>query len=152
MSFQASLTVVCLFSVTLFTSLQCTKYLLEVEDFKKLDEKIASFLKDPSKEGWESNLKEIEFFDNSLKNMIKTLNATFDGLTKEYFRKAEKFVNSGKPVFIDTDVVELEVQPRIEVTDDQLQRLYWLRLYSEQDWEMLIDMVTLKKQIEIMLP
>uniref|UniRef100_A0A1B6ETU6 Prolyl 4-hydroxylase alpha-subunit N-terminal domain-containing protein n=1 Tax=Cuerna arida TaxID=1464854 RepID=A0A1B6ETU6_9HEMI len=151
MSFQA-LTVICSLSLTLFVSLHCTKYLQEVEDFKKLDEKIASFLKDPSKEGWESNLKEIEFFDSSLKDMIKTLNATFDGLTKEYFRKAERFVNSGKPVFIDTDVVELEVQPRIGVTDDQLQRLYWLRLHSEKDWEMLIDMVTVKKQIEIMLP
>lgn len=136
----------------LFSLLNCKDYLLEFEDFKKLDEKIASFLKNPNKEGWEDNLLDIEFYDNSMKHMIQTLNATFDGLTRAYFHKAERFVKGGKPAFIDTDVVEYEIQPLIKVTDDQLQRLYWSRIYAEKDWEMLVDMITLKKQVEIILP
>lgn len=130
----------------------CKDFLIEVEDLKKLDEKIASFLKNPNKEGWEDNIKDIDFFDESMKKMIQTMNATFDGLTKSYYQKVEKFVKHGKPLFIDTDVVEYEVQPLIKVTDEQLNQLYWKRLYCEQDWERLTEMVILKKQVEIILP
>lgn len=136
----------------LISTLYCKEYLLELSDFKELDDKISSFLKNPSKVGWEDNLLDIEFYDNSMKDMIQTLNNTFDGLTSIYFRKAEQFVKNGKPIFIDTDVVEYEVQPLINVTDDQLQRLYWQRVYCEKDWELLVDMITLKKQVEIILP
>jgi hypothetical protein len=144
--------------VTVLSAVSCIslvlskEYLIEVEDLKKLDEKITTFLKFPSKDGWDDNLKEIEYFDDCMKQMIQTLNATFEGLTKTYYQKVERFVKHGKPLFIDIDVVEYEVQPQIKVTDEQLNRLYWNRLHCEQDWERLTEMVILKKQVEIILP
>lgn len=152
MTYHRASIVFCGVLLMVFSAFYCKEYLLELEDFKKLDEKIASFLKNPNKEGWEDNLLDIEFYDKSMKHMIETLNATFDGLTRAYFQKAERFVKNGKPVFIDTDVVEYEIQPIIKVTDDQMQRLYWSRIYSEKTWELLVDMITLKKQVEIILP
>uniref|UniRef100_A0A1B6JJF6 Uncharacterized protein n=1 Tax=Homalodisca liturata TaxID=320908 RepID=A0A1B6JJF6_9HEMI len=135
--------------LVLFSCLSHSKELLtEPEDFKKLDAKITQFLRDPTKDGWEDNLKDIDFFLNSMKNMIMVLNGTLPGLTKGFLSKVRQFHDNDKPIFIDLDVVEYELQPRIKVSDEDFTRLCWLRIYSEKDWEYLCEIMKNKHKLE----
>uniref|UniRef100_A0A1B6MVM1 Uncharacterized protein n=1 Tax=Graphocephala atropunctata TaxID=36148 RepID=A0A1B6MVM1_9HEMI len=141
------LTQVCVLMVMLMSLSHSKKLLTEPEEFRQLDVKITGFLRDPTKEGWEDNLKDIDFFLNSMKNMIMVLNGTLSGLTRDFLSKVEQFHENNKPVFIDLDVVEYELQPRIRVSDEDFNRLCWLRIYSEKDWELLCEIMKNKDKL-----
>lgn len=127
-------------------------YIKDLEDFKKCDNKILSALRASNSQYVDEIVADIIHMDDSVKYMTDVLNGTKGGLSLKYYRSAERLVKDWRPVVINTSILKQEFKPEYELSENQLERLYWLRLYLDVHWQILEQVVAENKPLESLMP
>uniref|UniRef100_A0A1B6LDC8 Uncharacterized protein n=1 Tax=Graphocephala atropunctata TaxID=36148 RepID=A0A1B6LDC8_9HEMI len=138
------------FSLSLFcvSSVLCRDFMRQATDYEKLDNAIVEFIQNPTNSGWEDNLLDMSFFVRSMQNMVRELDGS---LTLGTFREAERVFLRGKPRFIDKVVEDEKFIMDLKITDEQLERLYYMQKFAGTEWEDFIHIVNHKKQMANLL-
>lgn len=101
-------------------------------EYQRLDDSIIAFVKDPTNEGWEANLLDMSFYVHSLKSMIRELDG---GITLGTFVQADQVLSRGKPKFMNMYVDDEKFIMDLKISDEQLQRFYYMQKFAEKEWE-----------------
>uniref|UniRef100_A0A1B6JZK5 Uncharacterized protein n=1 Tax=Homalodisca liturata TaxID=320908 RepID=A0A1B6JZK5_9HEMI len=126
----------------------CRDFMRMAVDYEKLDNDIVGFIQNPTNSGWEDNLLDMSFYVRSLQNMVRELDGS---LTLGTFKEAERIFLRGKPKFIDKVVEDEKFIMDLKITDEQLERLYYMQKFAGIEWEDFIHIVKHKKQMANLL-